>query len=165
MMEVFRVQRAARQPLLDFMVAGLEESGCHVLYVSPSNEAPFRIAFVRPSGERMGIIAYAFLANSRLTANRPEDEHRFQLKYGSKDGRLHELWQDPFGLYTTLLVGIDPERGIFVGADPILHSPTRFFISVEFKRQHVEQIQRSGWHVWERDRRSGSHEEPAEVLA
>jgi len=57
----------------------------------------------------MGIVAYAFLANSKPTKNRPPDEHRFQLKYGSKDDRLHELWQDPFGLYTTLLVGINPE--------------------------------------------------------
>ena len=111
----------------------------------------------------MGLIAYAFLANKKVTINRPADEHRFQIKYGSKDGQLHELWQDPFGLYTTLLVGIDPEEGFFVSADPILHSPTRFFISLEFKQNHVDEILGRRWHVWERERRGGS-DDPAEVL-
>jgi hypothetical protein len=108
-------------------------------------------------------VAYAFFANSRLTHNRPADEHRFQLKYGSKDGQLHELWQDPCGLYTTLLVGINTELGFFVGADPMLHSPTRLFISIEFKQHHVDQILAQGWHIWERERK-GAPEEPVEVL-
>src|SRR5688572_26434870 len=116
------------------MLNALRGAGCRILYSSPPNEAPFRITFETELGERHGIIAYAFLANSRLTKNRPRDEHRFQLKYGSKrDASFHALWQDPYGLYTTLLVGINTERGFFVGADPVLHSPTRLFISVEFK--------------------------------
>lgn len=140
----------------------LVASGCRVIHASASNQAPFRISFVLPNGERAGIVAYAFLANAKPTRNRPEDEHRFQVKYGSKDGRLHELWQDPFGIYTTLFVGINPERGFFVGADPVLHSPTRFFISVEFKEEQVVEVERHGWHVSERDRRSA--DEPVEVL-
>jgi hypothetical protein len=111
----------------------------------------------------MGIMAYAFLANSCATRNRPSDEHRFQLKYGKKDGVDHLLWQDPFFLYTTLLLGIDPERGIFVGYDPVLHSPTKFFISMEFKRRHADEILSAGWHSWERDRQSGG-EEPVEIV-
>lgn len=158
----YRVNARSRRPLVKFMVDGLHDAGCRVLFVSEPSVAPFRITFETPEGERMGIVAYAFLANSRVTTNRPVDEHRFQLKYGSKDGQLHEIWQDPFGLYTTLLVGIDPERGIFVGADPVLHSPTRMFISIEFKRAHVEQILSRGWYSWERDRAAG--DEPVEVL-
>lgn len=111
----------------------------------------------------MGIIAYAFLANQKHTRNRPADEHRFQVKYGSKDGKLHELHQDPFGLYTTLFIGINPDLGIFVGADPEIHNPTKFFISLEFKHREVETILKNGWHFWERDTR-GSNGEPVEVL-
>jgi hypothetical protein len=111
----------------------------------------------------MGIMVYAFFANSKLTRNRPTDEHRFQVKYGTDDGQEHPLWQDPYGLYTTLFCGIDPERGVFVGADPALHNPTRFFMSVEYKQQHVDEIASSYWHSWERDRRSGS-DEPIEIL-
>jgi hypothetical protein len=159
----YNVSRRDREPLLDFMLQALHGEGCRILYSSPPSQAPFRITFETPQGERLGIVAYAFLANSRLTLHRPADEHRFQLKYGSKDGQLHELWQDPFGMYTTLLVGINTERGFFVGADPVLHNPTRLFISIEFKQHHVDQILEQGWHVWERERK-GAPEEPVEVL-
>lgn len=159
----YGVSRKDRQPLLDFMVEALRGEGCRILYSSPASEAPFRITFETAQGERVGIVAYAFLANTRLTKNRPDDEHRFQLKYGTKDGLLHDLWQDPFGLYTTLLVGINPELAFFVGADPVLHSPTRLFISIEFKERHVGEILASGWHAWERERQR-SPEEPVEVL-
>ena len=108
-------------------------------------------------------MVYAFLANSKITKNRPMDEHRFQVKYGSDDKQDHTLWQDPYGLYTTLFCGIDPDRKIFVGADPVLHNPTRFFMSVEYKQQHVDEILRTKWHSWERDRRSAATE-PVEVL-
>ena len=160
---LYGVRRRDREPLLEFMLHALVTAKCRILGHSPPTEAPFRITFETPMGERIGILAYAFFANSRPTRNRPEDEHRFQLKYGSKDGQLHELWQDPYGLYTTLLVGIDPNRGFFVGADPVLHSPTRFYISIEFKKNHVDEILREGWHVWERDRKA-KPEEPVEVL-
>jgi len=160
----YRVNRKDREPLVDFMLAALRGQGCQILYSSPPTEAPFRITFETPEGERMGIVAYAFLANVKETKNRPADEHRFQLKYGSKDGLLHELWQDPYGLYTTLLVGINTEHGFFVGYDPVLHSPTLFFISLEFKQHHADQILEQGWHVWERERKSRGLGEPVEVL-
>ncbi|MEW5852486.1 MAG: hypothetical protein AB2A00_27110 [Myxococcota bacterium] len=161
--ETFGVMRRDREPLLRFMLDALERVGCRVLRASQPDTAPFQFSFVTPTGERMGVVAYAFYANSRLTKNRPDDEYRFQIKYGSKDGKEHRLWQDHFGLYTTLLVGISPEEGFFVGADPVLNSPTKFFISKEFKRARVEHVIRDGWHTWERDRRAGD-ESPVEVL-
>jgi hypothetical protein len=158
----YHVSGRDKKPLQDFIVEALHTSGCRILFLSPPDEAPFRVTFETADGERLGIVAYAFLANQRVTTNRPVDEHRFQVKYGSKDGRLHELWQDSYGLYTTLFVGIDVEQRIFVGADPVLHSPTKMFISIEFKRDEVEKILRLGWHSWERDRRSVN--DPVEVL-
>jgi hypothetical protein len=111
----------------------------------------------------MGIIAYAYFANQRLTVNRPGDEYRFQLKYGGKQNRnLHHLWQDPYGIYTTVLMGISPTERFFVGFDPVLHSPTKHFISLEFKRSFVDEIKSNGWAWHERERRSGS-EDPVEV--
>lgn len=161
----YRVSGRDRAPLLSFIQAALGECGCTLLRTSPGDEAPFRITFEAPDGERMGILVYAFLANSRPTRNRPSDEHRFQVKYGSKDGALHELWQDPFQLYTTLFIGINPELGLFVGADPVLHSPTRFFISIEFKDQQVQEILNHGWASWERDKRGPAGiDEPVEVM-
>lgn len=160
---IYRVQAHDREPLLEFILGALGEAGCSIIRHTSANEAPFRIAFETPLGERMGIVAYAFFANSKLTKNRPQDEWRFQVKYGSKDDKLHRIWQDPYGLYTTLFVGINPERGFFVGADPEIHNPTKFFISVEFKQEHVDSILRQQWHTWERDRRKGDTD-PVEVL-
>lgn len=162
---LYNVQARDREPLIAFMCDALAASGCRILYQSPPNQAPFRITFETPLGERMGIVAYAFLANMKITAKRPEDEWRFQVKYGSKDGQLHELWQDPYGLYTTLFLGISPEHGFFVAADPVLHSPTKFFISIEFKEHNVDAIRTSGWAAWERARRPRDYDEgPVEVL-
>lgn len=159
----YSVSARDREPLIAFMIEALQKESCTIIYRSPPDRAPFRITFETPGGERHGIIAYAFLANHRETKNRPEDEWRFQLKYGSKDGREHELYQDPYGLYTTLLIGISPNEDFFVGADPVLHSPTKFFISVEFKQRHVDSIKEFGWFAWERESR-GREGEPVEVL-
>ncbi|WP_164963513.1 hypothetical protein [Rubrivivax sp. JA1026] len=161
--EQWQVKRAAKQPLLDFLVEGLQAAGCTIVYVSDAGLAPFHITFDTPLGERHGVLAYAFLANSKLTRNRPADEHRFQIKYGGDPTLRLPLEQDPSRLVTTIFVGIDPKEGILVGADPVLHDQTRMFISLEFKRAHAEAIATAGWHAWERDsrRREG---EPIETL-
>jgi hypothetical protein len=161
---VYGVSRRHREPLLQFIHEALSACGCRVIHSSSADHAPFRISFETAAGERMGILVYAFFANNRDTKNRPKDEYRFQLKYGGKrDQNLHHLWQDPYGLYTTLLVGISPSERFFVGFDPVLHSPTKHFISLEFKDSFVEDILQSRWAWRERDRRKGS-EEPVEVI-
>lgn len=163
---VYPVSRSHRAPLLTFIQNALGESGCRIIHSSDPGCAPFRISFETSAGERMGVIAYAFFANKHETRNRPADEYRFQLKYGGKQAQnVHHLWQDPYGLYTTLLVGISPSEGFFVGFDPVVHSPTKHFISLEFKTSFVAKIFASatGWAWRERDRRSGS-EEPVEVI-
>lgn len=162
--ETFAVSRRDRAPLVAWMIEALELAGCRILRDSGADRAPFRLTFETPMGECMGIVAYAFLANSKLTTNRPTDEHRFQIKYGKKDGRLHEIWQDPFELYTTLFVGINLDQGFFVAADPLMHSPTRFFISLEFKDEHARRVLDEGWTSWQREKRTRGLEEPVEVL-
>jgi len=163
--KTYSVSKRHKQPLLDFILSSLSKCGCTVLHHTSSGEAPFRITFEAPDGERMGIIVYAFFANSKRTRNRPLDEHRFQVKYGVNDGQLHEIWQDPFELYTTLFLGIHLEKGIFIAADPSLHNPTRFFISIEFKEYNVLEILEKKWASWERGKRSVEGlDEPIEVL-
>lgn len=151
----YGVSRSGREPLVRFMVTALEQQGCQVISFPSPDKAPFRLTFKTPQGERMGIVAYAFLANTKETRNRPADEHRFQIKYGGDLSGLHEIWQDPYGLYVTLLVGINPEEGFFIAADPVLRNPTRFSVSVEFKDEQVEEILEKKWVAWERERRPG----------
>lgn len=113
----------------------------------------------------MGVVAYAFLATRTPTAKRPQDERSFQIKYGEKRGsELHEIWQDPLSLLTTVLIGIDVRDGFFVAADPQMHNPTKFFIRLEFKDHNADEIKRLEWYVWERERRSSSMPAPVEVL-
>lgn len=147
------------------MVSALQAAGCRILFRSDQRSAPFVITFETSVGERMGIVAYAFLATRTPTKNRPADERSFQIKYGSKvDNNPHCLWNDPLGLYTTLLLGIDLDEGFFVAADPAAHNPTKFFIRLEFKDEHADAIRSKGWHAWERAKRSDGFDEPVEVL-
>ncbi|MDP5886214.1 hypothetical protein ACSESQ_17685 [Pseudomonas aeruginosa] len=157
------VQRSAKQPLLDFIVEGLMAAHCTILSASDPSHAPFLVTYETPLGERQGVLVYAFFANSKVTKNRPIDEHRFQIKYGGDPKALLPIEQDPTRLLTTIFVGIDPERRIMVGADPVLHDGTKMFISLEFKRSHAEQIARTGWHAWERES-SRPEIDPVEVL-
>lgn len=163
-LRTYSVSPRAKQPLCSFVLDALEGSGCRILNCTDPGVVPFQITFETAFGERMGIVAYAFLANARVTKNRPSDEHRFQIKYGKKDGEFHEIWQDPFELYTTLLLGIDPESGFFVGIDPVLHNPTRMFISFEFKENEVASILQKGWHFWERQKTSKGFDSPVETV-
>jgi hypothetical protein len=168
-LRTYSVQRSARAPLLDFMKRGLEAAGCRIRFASEPTKAPFVVTFETATGERWGVVAYAFAARRTPTENRPEDERSFQIKYGNKDdyrhANSHRIWQDPLGLFTTIFLGIDPAENYFVAADPEMHNPTKFFIRLEFKDRHVEEIKRHGWHAWERAHRGTRNmTEPVEVL-
>jgi hypothetical protein len=160
----YRVQRGDREPLVRFMLEALDAQGCRIIFASEPNQAPFVITFETLSGERMGIVAYAFLATRTPTKNRPEDERSFQVKYGSKlTNNSHPIFQDPLGLFTTIFVGISPDEGFFVAVDPQVHNPTKFFIRIEFKDKNASDIKREGWVAWERSR-VNREDEPVEVL-
>lgn len=161
---VYSVSRRHREPLLQFIHEALAASDCRVIRSSDAGHAPFRVSFETGAGERMGIMAYAFFANNRDTRNRPKDEYRFQLKYGGKrPHNVHDFWQDPYGLYTTLLVGISPSERFFVGFDPVLHSPTKHFISLEFKESFVDEIFANRW-TWSERERKRTQPESFEVI-
>ena len=98
-------------------------------------------------------MAYAFFANSEPTRNWPNDEHRFQIKYGSRLTGVLDVALDPNSVITTIFLGIDPERQIFIAADPSMNNPSPMSRSIEFKAQNVRDIASSGWSVWERERR------------
>lgn len=152
----YPVSRASKGPLLDFVVRGLEMRDCRIVYTSEPSRAPFYVVFDSAAGERHGILVYAFFANSKLTKGRPEDERRFQIKYGSKfKDSVLELSVDKHQLVTTLLIGIDAAEGVFIAADPLMNNPSPMSRSVEFKHEHIEAAKRFGWVAWERDRHPG----------
>ena len=97
-------------------------------------------------------MCYAFTANQYRQKGRPDDEHRFQVKYGSDSVGYHELFIDPSRTIITLMFGIHLELELFVAVDPRMHNPTRFFRSVEFKTAELETAHSTGWYGWERER-------------
>lgn len=162
--KTYGVSRSDKAPLVEFVVEGLRRRGCNVTSVSSLNRAPYLIAFETPSGERQVILAYVFYANAKVTNERPEDEHRFQIKYGGNLKSVLEVAVDPNGAITTIFLGIDVARGIFIAADPLLNAHSPMSRSVEFKRNNVEEVLNRGWAVWERDRLPGKSER-AEPIA
>ncbi|MDQ4408136.1 hypothetical protein RBU00_19715 [Rhizobium sp. AN63] len=153
--KIYSVSRSDKAPLLAFVRGALEAHDCRIVYASEPDRAPFYVVYDGPTGDRQGLLVYAFFANSKLTKNRPEDEHRFQIKYGSNLKGILEVAVDPSQLITTLFLGIDPVEKIFVAADPLMNAPSPMSRSIEFKAEHVAMIRTRGWAVWERDRRPG----------
>jgi len=149
----YTVSARDKEPLLSFIREALEARGCLIHYTSPANRAPFHIVFELPGGERLSILAYAFFANSEPTKNRPPDEHRFQIKYGGNLKGVLDVAVDPLGVTTTIFLGIDLDRKVFIAADPLMNNPSPMSRSVEFKAENVEAVLRDGWAAWERDRR------------
>ena len=74
---------------------------------------------------------------------------------GSDFHREHNIYIDPKREVVTLFMGVHLDEGIFVGADPAMHTPTWFSSSVEFKTHQVEEAKERGWLGWERERSSG----------
>jgi hypothetical protein len=148
----YAVSRSDKAPLLKFITDALEMRGCIIVYASGAERAPFYIVFDTAGGERLAVLAYAFLANARVTRNRPPDEHRFQIKYGSRLKGVLDVGLDPRQAITTIFVGIDPERRLFVAADPVMNNPSPMSRSIEFKAGDAEEIFARGWWTWERAR-------------
>lgn len=151
--KVYSVSAHDKEPLLRFICDALAARGCTIHYASSANRAPFHLVVELPGGERLSILAYAFLANSKPTKNRPDDEHRFQIKYGGDLSGVIDVAVDPLGITTTIFLGIDLERQLFVAVDPQMNNPSPMSRSVEFKAVNVTQIQDEGWCAWERERR------------
>jgi hypothetical protein len=137
---------------LERIVAAVEASGGSILHVASPSTAPFEVRARTRYGEILDLVCYAFTANKYRQEGRPDDEHRFQVKYGSDFKRPHSIYLDPNNSRTTLMFGVHDELDVFVAVDPTAHNPTWFSSSVEFKEYDLEKAMAEGWHGWERDR-------------
>jgi hypothetical protein len=124
-----------------------------VLVRPEPSEAPFAFLIEVPvTHEQIGIIAYLFTSTSRKIKNRPDDEARFQLKYGAKDGAYHTFYFDDKNKWITMVAGVDVNEGFIVSCDPLIHNPTLMFISIEYKDYEIETTRGRGWHAWQREK-------------
>jgi hypothetical protein len=107
--------------------------------------------------ERLGLLIYPSNFAKRPTKGRPSDENRGQLRLGGEDKWLeeHPVAFDVAGVDTTLVVGVDSERDIFIGLDPRLWDPLPLGISYYAKDADLAAMGAAGWHAWEKVDRPG----------
>jgi hypothetical protein len=143
-----------------FLEEAVDRSCGRVLFTSGPATAPLFLGIEDNDGQRVGICAYVFLANHEKIRNRPEDEHRLQIRYGNVNDAAwrsadHPIGFDPLGVDVTIVVGVHPQADLIIGLDPLIYTPLPLGVSVEFKDAEIDQATRSDWHVWERDNISG----------
>lgn len=154
--DVYRV--SGKSDLHAFMLDAIEASGGRVLYVSGANRAPIYVGVQLDSDERIGMLVYPFRVTRNRIKNRPTDEFRGQLRYGSEESwkREHPVGRDLAGVDVTLILGIDIDDEILVGLDASLWDPLPMGISFYAKAAEIEQAKETGWHVWEKVNRGGT---------
>lgn len=154
--EVYRVQ--GRSDLHEFLVQAVEASGGRVLYVSDSGRAPVYLGVQVDADERIGMLVYPFRITRNTIRNRPGDEVRGQLRYGSEDSwkREHPIGRDIAGVDVTMILGIDLVAGVILGLDANLWDPLPMGISFYAKTTDIEEAKKGGWHVWEKVNRGGN---------
>lgn len=154
--EVYRVQN--RADLHDFLLHAVEASGGRVLYASDPGRAPVYLGVQLDSDERIGMLVYPFRITHNAITNRPDDEVRGQLRYGSEESwkREHPVGRDIAGVDVTMILGIDLAAGVILGLDANLWDPLPMGISFYAKTTEIEQAQEHGWHVWEKVNRGGN---------
>lgn len=150
---------AGRADLHQFLLDAVAASGGTVLFASSPQRVPVYLGIESGNGERLGLMVYPFRLTRVETRNRPSNEVRGQLRYGSEASWLsddHHVARDMAGVDTTLLLGVYPDGDLLVGLDPALYDPLPLGISAAYlKDTHLEAVVRDGWTVWERENHAG----------
>lgn len=148
-----------RADLHALLIDSVAQSGGTVLYASSSRRVPVYLGVEDAAGERRGLMIYPFRMTKVAIRNRPVNEIRGQLRYGSEaswNSDDHWIARDLAGVDTTLLLGVYADGPLFVGLDPTLYDPLPLGISAAYiKDQQVEDTRQQGWLVWERENHAG----------
>jgi hypothetical protein len=150
-----------REDLHEFLLQAVKASGGQVLHQTRPDRAPIYLGVQGAHDERVGLLIYPFRANQKAIRNRPNDEHRLQVRYGAENTWTedHPLGRDIAQVDTTLVLGVHLGRRILVGLDPALYDPLPMGISFEFKEENVAIACDEGWHVYERETKPGRRRE------
>ncbi len=154
--EVYRVRN--RVDLHEFLLQAVRASGGRILYTSDPGRAPVYLGVQLGSDERIGMLIYLFRITHNAIRNRPDDEVRGQLRYGSEESwkRKHPVGRDIAGVDVTMILGVDLAAGVILGLDANLWDPLPMGISFYTKTADIELTQETGWQVWEKNNRAGN---------
>jgi len=92
------------------------------------------------------------------TRNRPSDESRLQIRYGSEASWLtddHFVAHDPARIDTTMILGCNLDDGVIVALDPATYDPLPMGISIEIKQADLAAARKHGWTVLTRENQPG----------
>jgi hypothetical protein len=154
--KLYRVQRS-RQQVVDVLLAGIEAAGARLVSCSfPDDQvAPIFIGAEDADGHRYGLLTYPFTTTHRAIRNRPDSEHRFQIRYGDPTRVRTEpnpLAHDPAGVDVTLVLAVDPEVGVVVGLDPLVYAELPMGISGYYNDEQVRTVLEDGWAGWAKEK-------------
>ncbi|MFB9320673.1 hypothetical protein [Cryptosporangium minutisporangium] len=160
--EVYTVS-GTRADLHQFLIDAVEASGGRVLYASDPRRAPVYLGVQLDSDERIGMLVYPFRMTRNQIPNRPDDEVRGQLRYGSEESwkREHPVSRDIAGVDVTMIVGIDTVGGVLLGLDASLWDPLPMGISFYAKVAEIDRGHQTSWYVWEKINRGGTRRQEA----
>jgi hypothetical protein len=153
---------SGKRPLVDWMIAAVEASGCTVLGVSDHTISPVHIGIRLPDDRRLGATVYAFRSKDLGTGGRPPDEYEIQVRLMGEEvwaSWPHPVGFDPQGVESTAVMGIQLTANVGVALDPRLYDPLPMGNSVQFRDAHAQAAQQAGWHVWERGNVPGTRRE------
>ena len=157
--EIERYNVQGRKRLIERVSNAIADSGGTILSFPNPSTAPFDFTIRTTEGKVWKLVCYIFLANKYRQAGRPDDEHRFQIKYGSDFQRYHSIFIDPTADKLTLMFAVHDELDLFIAVDPNMHNPTWFSKSIELKEAELKRALKAGWHCWERERSPGRRKE------
>jgi hypothetical protein len=154
--KLYRVQRS-RRAVVDLIVAAIEASGGRVVSNSFDDDlvAPMFLGAEDGEGHRYGLLVYPFTATKRSIRNRPESEHRFQIRFGDPArvrAEANPLGRDPSGVDITMVLAVNPELGTIVGLDPLVYAELPMGISGYYREEHVEAVMDRGWAAWVKEK-------------
>lgn len=142
-----RSSGAAGKPLLEFVCDTLVRSGCELLRVEGRDRDGFQLSFEGPLLQRAGLRGVLFpLRRSRT--RRSGAATTVQLPEAFDGG---PDFRDTFHLFTSVLLGVDPDRGLFVAFDPGRHFPEDEPLRVSISTEMVTETLERSWHTWLRE--------------
>lgn len=130
--------------LLACLTGALARSGCELLHVDGSAKGTFRLSWEDPLLQRAGL-------RGQLVPLVRRDRNP-----GGANATLHldgtsTTDRDPFGLFTSVLLGVDASRDLFVAFDPARHFPEDGPLRVSISPVPLRRVFAQGWHAWERE--------------
>lgn len=154
--KVYRIS-ASRAPVIDVLTRAVEASGGRVVSCSFPDQkvAPVFLGAEDGDGHRYGLLLYPFTTTRRLIKNRPEAEHRFQIRFGDPSRVRQEanpLGHDPAGVDVTLVLAVDPEHDLIVGLDPLVYAELPMGISGYYRDDQAGSVAGAGWSAWAKEK-------------